>query len=387
MIYDALVVGAGPAGLTFARFLAAKGFRVAVVERERELGVKPCAEGVSSATLSTAEVPRSEVGRFTVREVRRAYVFAPNGRYVPLESKGPAMGYVLDKRAFLRVLAEMAASEGAEVRVLEPAREFVRTGEGFRVRTRTMEVECRLLVGADGCTSTVASSLGLGGPRKIIPTFQYVMTNVRLEDRDATYFYLGRSVAPLGYAWIFPKDGTTANVGIGVQGANPREYLDAFIKRMGEKFSGSSIVGMGGAPLHIGGLLEKVVDDNVILIGEAAGQVIPLTGGGIHSSIAGGKVAASVAAGALESGDLSGRALSKYIELYEEPWGRRIRNSGRALRVFERVSDEDLNQLAEVIDGQDVIDLANGLDPIRVARKLLRHPVLGAKVAAKLLRG
>jgi digeranylgeranylglycerophospholipid reductase len=387
MRYDAVVVGAGPAGLTFARFLASKGFRVAVLERNETLAVKPCGEGISARVPVTAELSRSDVPRFVSREIRGALVVAPNGKGVTITGEGGDMGYVINKRIFLRVLGEYAASAGADIYMKEPVREALRSNGAVKVTARTVEVEASLLVGADGYMSFVAKKFGLESPgeRKVIPTVQYVMANVSTPDPSLTYFYLGNDVAPKGYVWVFPKDGTIANVGIGVQGAAPRAYLDKFIKSHPEMFAKAKILEFQGAAVTISGLLKRITSDNVMLIGEAAGQVIPLTGGGIHTSVAGGKIAAEVAAKALEEGDLSERALSEYRRRYDEYWGRRIRDSLKALHAIEKLSDDELNQLAEILTGEDIVNLANGENVAKVALKLLKHPVFSIKLARALL--
>ncbi len=386
MKYDAVVVGAGPAGLAFARSLSEKGYKVIVVEKEDQLSKKPCGEGISARVLDTARIPRREADRFASRRINGAAIIAPNGKSLVIRQEGE-MGYIVDKRAFLRVMGEYAAAAGAEIRMLEPAREFHRSSEGVKVKTRTLDIEAKILVGADGYLSRVAKTFGLEKPgeRKVIPTVQYVMANVELEDPELTYFYLGSKVAPLGYVWIFPKDGKLANVGIGVQGASPKKYLDKFIREHPEFFSKSTTVEFRAAAVTIGGMLEKIVDERVILIGEAAGQVIPLTGGGIHTSIAGGAIAADTVAKALERDDFSVNLLSEYPAEYNKYWGKKIRDSLKGLKAIEAMSDEELNMLAEILEPEDVVNLANGENVGKVALKLMKHPIFSVKLARKLL--
>ncbi|MEZ0345484.1 MAG: NAD(P)/FAD-dependent oxidoreductase [Infirmifilum sp.] len=386
MKYDTIVIGAGPAGLMFARKLAAAGYRVAVVEKNETLAVKPCGEGISARVLQTAEVSRSDISRFVSRPIKGAVVVAPNGKQVKITEEGE-MGYVIDKRNFLRVLGEYASSSGADIYVKEPVKQAVITDGTVKVTARTLSLEAPLLIGADGYLSFTARNFGLEKPgeRTVIPAIQYVMTNVQVEDPGLTYFYLGNEVAPKGYVWIFPKDGSLANVGIGVQGAAPKNYLDKFIKEHPEIFSKSKIIEFRGAAVTIGGMLEQIVIDHVMLIGEAAGQVIPLTGGGIHTSLAGGKIAAEVAVKALERGDFSAETLSEYVAKYNEYWGKRIRDSLKGLQVIEKLSDDELNQLAEVLSPEDVVNLANGENVVHVATKLLKHPLFSLKIARALL--
>ncbi|RLE61563.1 MAG: hypothetical protein DRJ35_00145 [Thermoprotei archaeon] len=387
MKYDAIVIGAGPAGLAFGRTLAEKGYRVAILEKEDQLSTKPCGEGISARVLETARISQKDVSRFASRIIKGATIIAPNGKQIIIKQEGE-MGYIIDKRNFLRVMAEYAANAGTDIFMREQAKDFERTSSNtIRIKARTIELEAPLLIGADGYLSTVSRKFNLEKPgeRKVIPAIQYVMTNVDVEDPELTYFYIGNNIAPLGYVWIFPKDGTLANVGIGVQGASPRYYLDKFIKEHKEIFSKSKIIEFRGAAVTIGGQLEKIVTDNVMLIGEAAGQVIPLTGGGIHTSIAGGKIAAEIAAEALEKGDLSEKFLAKYKKEYDKYWGKRINDSLKGLKAIENLNDDELNQLAEIFDAEDIINLANGENITKVAMKLLKHPIFSVKIAKILL--
>ncbi len=384
---DTVVVGAGPAALMFARVVAKKGIKVIVFEKEKKLAIKPCGEGISSRVLDTAELPRYTEPYFIDHKVKKAIIYAPNNTAKEISGGGKTLGYIIDKRAFLQVMANYTVDANAEIRIGERVRKVERKEDGYLVYTDKQAVKTRLLVGADGYLSLVARQTGLErmGEREVIPSLQYVMVNVELHDEDATEFYLGSEVAPLGYAWVFPKSEKIANVGIGVRGASAKLYLDKFIKSHPEMFSKSCAVEFGGAAVTISGQLKRIVDDHLILIGEAAGQVIPLTGGGIHASIAGGKIAGEVIVEAFDKEDFSRDFLRRYPLKYSEYWGKRIRDSLRALKVIEKLSDKDLNLLAEVLDSEDVLDLANGENIKRVALKLLKHPILSVKVAKALL--
>lgn len=381
---DVIVVGGGPAGLTAARIIAKKGFTVIVLERERRLGVKPCGEAASKRTIEEAVV--SSTQDFIMQEINCAAIYAPNGQKISIEREA-GEGYIINKTLFLQSLAEKAAERGVHIRVNQPVVHVQRDDACVTVETKEGAWEARLILGADGFASTVARKLGFETPgtRKLIPCIQYNMVNCRLADTQTTEFYLGRKVAPLGYAWIFPKGDGKANVGLGVQGTPARPYLDRFIKDHPSIFAHAEVVGVEAAPVTISGLLEKTIEDRVMLVGEAAGQVIPLTGGGIHSSMVGGTMAGETAAHALDEENLTRGRLMQYPENYNKHWGKRISDSLKALHVLERLSDEDLNELASIIEPQDVLDLANGMDITRVAGKFLRHPMFSLKIAKALL--
>ena len=377
--YDVLIVGGGPAGVGAAKSAASAGLKTLLIEKEPAIAAwKPCGEATSEGTFVTAGLKPEPP--FIVRKAN-AVVFAPNGRSVTINQEG----YAINKTYFLQAVAAQAARAGADIHVREEFLGFEREDKLLKVKTSRAAYRVKILIGADGYHSSVAKAAGIKEKSEPIPTVQYIMANVKLKYPYSVRFYLGNRVAPKGYAWIFPKTDDIAEVGIGVRGGVAKEYLDKFVKEHEDELGEAKIIDYRGAPVPIGGLISDLARDNVLLIGDAAGTVIPFTGAGIHSSLAAGLVAGKVAAEAVESSDYSERMLKKFLELYEEPWGRRIRTSLKAMRMFEKLSDEDLNELATVLDENDVLDLANGLDVKRVGLKLLKHPRLAGKIALSLI--
>ncbi len=376
--WDVIVVGAGPAGSTAAGSSASSGAKTLLIEARSEIKAwKPCGEGVSKATFRTAGI---DPAPGIVSKELSMRVYAPNGRFVEITEKG----YAINKDLFLLELARKAAEQGSEIRVGEPVRRVSCKEDRLLVQTSRDTYITKVVIGADGFNSVVAKSLGMDNRTELIPVYQYRMTGLRI-DATCGHIYLGNELAPGGYAWIFPKSDKIFNVGIGVRSGDPRRYLDKFISERRDIFGSAKILGAAGSAVPIGGLAKEIVNDGIILIGDAAGTVIPFTGGGIHSSIAAGKIAGEVAAEAVSEGSTSKRRLSRFIEGYRDPWIKRIRDSLKALRVFEGLSDNDLNTLAEVLSEEDVVNLANGINITKTAKKLLSHPVLSIKVARKLL--
>ncbi len=99
-----------------------------------------------------------------------------------------------------------------------------------------------------------------------------------------------------------------------------------------------------------------------------------------------GRIAGRVAAEAIQENNLNEKKLSQYVVEFNEIWGERIGKSLKALRVIEQLSDNELNIMADVLKGRDILDIANGFDLERVAKVLLKHPILAMKVAKALMR-
>jgi digeranylgeranylglycerophospholipid reductase len=119
------------------------------------------------------------------------------------------------------------------------------------------------------------------------------------------------------------------------------------------------------------------VDDGVILCGDAAGQLIPMTGAGIHSGVEAGKMAGDTAARAVQEGDVSATRLSEYERHFEEYWGKRIKDSRRVLEMLDKFSDENLNTFAKVVIHEDVINLANGTAITRTLTRIVAKAPIG----------
>lgn len=378
--YDVIVVGAGPAGVPAAIKAAEKGVKTLLIERnETIMAKKPCGEATSMGTFKDLGIDPKP---YIVLHKVIPRVVAPNGKYFDIDV---AETYSINKTMYLQELALKAAEMGAHIRVREPVTAVSRDGDVMKVKTKNGVYRCRVVIGADGYHSIVAKSMGVRERSEPIPTVIYLMANVRLEDPDIAYFYLGSEVAPKGYAWIFPKSDKVAEVGIGVRGGNAKDYLDKFVKMHRDELGDAQVIDYRGAPVPIGGLISKPYGDGYILVGDAAGTVMPLTGAGMHPSGVAGLVAGETAAEAVLSGDTSEKALGRWVEKYEDPWGKKIRRSLKAMRFLENLSDDDLNKLADVLNPDDIVKIANGEDVLGVVRRLLKAPGIAYRLAKAIV--
>src|SRR2546422_5945136 len=382
--YDVAVIGAGPAGVMAAWTAEKQGAHTVLLERETAAGRKPCAEGVLSEALDDAEVsPQRE---FAAHRITGAYLYPPDEKK---RVRVGGDGYILDKPAFLTSLSERAGAAGAEV-VYGARVESVSRDDGLvRVEGRrdaqTFFLRAKVVVGCDGTGSILARQFFPRRNYPVIAAFQYDMIKCQLEDEATLEIFIGHKKAPAGYIWIFPKGKGTANVGIGLKGSGAKSLLDRFIQEHPGVFGNAKIERSQAAPVPVGGEIEDYVTDNMMLCGDAAGQVIPLTGAGIHTSIVSGKIAGEVAGKAAREGDVGSKRLSAYKERFEALWGEKISNSLRALESFERFSDEELNIIADFLEGQDLVDMAHGFRPSRAVGLMVRHPILAMKVAHQLM--
>jgi digeranylgeranylglycerophospholipid reductase len=365
---DVLVVGAGPGGSMAARTAAENGVDVIFIEEHPVAGTPVyCAEGLSIGGIVDGGL--EAVPPYVSQQITKARIVAPNGNTVDLTSDDWT-GYTLNREVFDRTLAENAEKAGAKLMTNTRATGVIMDGRrvvGVKAvhEGETVEFIAKVVVGADGHWSIIRRSAGLDRYfRDYVTCAQYRLGGLDLEDPSVNEFWMGEKYAPGGYAWVFPKSRDVANVGLGVRVKHtkpPIEYLKDFIAQ-DLRFRNAKILSKGGGICPVSGTLERIVADGLMLVGDAAGQLIPMTGAGVHSAIEAGKMAGRVAAEAVKEGDVSARRLSAYSVEFDKYWGKRIRDSGRVVDMLDKFSDDDLNTLSEVINNEDVLALANGIN-------------------------
>src|SRR2546427_7431499 len=384
--YDVAVIGAGPAGVMAAWKSAESHARTVLIEREGSPGKKVCAEGVLADVLTDAEVKPSP--EFVANEISGAFLYAPDEAQ---RVKAGGEGYVLDRPACLSVLAKLAEGAGEEVRYSTTVESSERQDGTVEIKGKQdgehASVRARIVIGFDGSGSILARKYFPRKNYQAITALQYSMTGCEVEDESKLEIYVGHEKAPAGYIWVFPKGKGDASVGIGVNGAGAKMLLDTFIEKHPRAFGSAKIERTLAAPVPVGGEVESYVADNMMLCGDAAGQVIPLTEAGIHTGLVAGKIAGEEAAIATLGGNASAENLRRYRDRFDKLWGQRISNSLRALDSFERFSDHELNIITGLLEGQDLVEMANGFSPTKAVALMARHPLLAMKVAYQLLTG
>jgi digeranylgeranylglycerophospholipid reductase len=183
---------------------------------------------------------------------------------------------------------------------------------------------------------------------------QFLVQDQGIDD-EYCEFYLGNDIAPGGYVWAFPKGEKLANVGIGLQGSRsgpgaPMRLLREFLKKSMPQGKIVEIM-VGGVP--VSGPIESTTSDGVMLIGDAARQSDPITGGGIINGMKAGIMAGEVAAGAISEGDTSRASLGPYEDMWRETIGKQISRNYDLKEFFVNLSDNDLNDLVGSLEGED----------------------------------
>lgn len=352
--YDIIVVGAGPAGSTVARFAAAAGADVLLLEKDREIGIPVrCAEGVGDEGLRMVVDVQP---RWIAQKIAGAYLYSPSGLRV--RAATGQIGYVLNRKIFDYDLAKIAADQGAKVLTKAYVYGLLQkngTVQGVKVSHLGTghQIRAKIIIGADGVESRVGRWAGLRTHTRMHDMetcAQVTATDVDIEE-DHCHFYFGQQVAPGGYAWVFPKGNGKANVGLGISGdyakdKSPFEYLQSFLK---EHFPKVSLLTMVAGGVPCAATLRNIVTNGLMLVGDAAHQANPISGGGIVSGMIAAKFAGQIAAQAVKDRDVSEKRLSEYVKLWNKSEGSVHRRMYRVKEAVYKLSDEDLDKTAEIL--------------------------------------
>lgn len=330
--YDVIVVGGGPAGSTAARIIAESGFRVVLIERAGPGRNKACAGGI---TIRTFEKLNLDFHDFARREISGVRVCSPDNSIIE-HDYGRTAGITVYREEFDAFLLALAMNAGCEVLTNTTVKDFSRKDSSAQIlfeKNNVIEkISGKIIIAADGVFSTISKKAGLDSYEKNHTGIcaQYEM-EMKEEDIERLFgnkieLYFGESFAPCGYGWIFPKrHGVTVGVGVPWPKKKKKmgEYLDTFVEKhyvASRKLKNARIIGKTGGAVPIKGVRGNTYSDNLLVVGDAAGQVSPLTAEGIYYSMVSARIAAKTAIEAVSENDLSG----KYLEDYENEWKKEI---------------------------------------------------------------
>ena len=392
--YDVVVVGAGPAGSSAARYAAMRGCNTLMVEKRQEIGSPVrCGEGVARHFLDDCAIPFEN--KWVAQEVKGAKIISPCGNVLKIDEKhaGNEVGIVLERDAFDKACAKLAAKAGAEIWVKTTAVGLLRdNGRVTGVRVKRLEeefnIEAGCVVAADGYESQVGRWAGMKTLMKagdITGTLQYRLTNIDPDPDFPHYceFFLG-TCAPAGYIWVFPKDECTANVGLGISldrlknKMDLKMYLDAFCKK-DPRMKRAQFLDMVTGGVSTCPPVKETVRDGIAMVGDAARHIDPITGGGIGNGCLAGMILGKVLADIRERG---GTYSKEDLQPYEKGWRAELEETlyrnWMAKNKLVTLTDEDFDKIIDTLSSAGIEKLS-----VHAMLKVIkeRHPDLVSKFA------
>ena len=351
-LYDVAVIGGGPVGSQVAYKLAGMGYQTIVLEKKEKLTAPVCCTGiVSRECVETFSISDSVIHRWA----NGARLFSPASKPIHVRRDTPQVA-ILNRPAFNALWADRAQSAGVEYRTASEVRSIKQSKKTALVdvvhRGEHLTMQARVVVLATGFGSWLVDTLGLEGAGDFV---MGVQAEVETDKIDEVEVYFGSKIAPSFFAWLVPTVKGRALVGL-LSRRNPPAYLRSLLFRLvaeGKIVSEDVPFTYGGVPLRS---LPKTYGDRVIVVGTTAGQVKPLTGGGIYFGLLCADIAANILNRCLSIDDLSADRLASYQRIWKRRLGRELRTGYWARRVFEKLGDRQLDHLFGLMESSGLID-------------------------------
>ena len=355
--FDVVVVGGGPAGSSAAHMAAKNGCAVALIEKEKEI-----AETVRTSGVTWI----SDIKKFGIPEECynpiKKFSFCSPKNSVKISGE-IAKAAVLDVRKTYRFLANRAKTSGSELFTSTNVTEVLKddtgkcTGVIAKSDGKQIQFNSKVVIDASGFVSVIAKELGYVTQwKKFGAGAEFEVKTEKLE-HDNWWLMVGQEYSPAGYAWIFPTSKDTARIGVGI--GKPDSDVDPTVRlnELLEKKLGpiKDLGNIEKIEFHYGlipndGVSRKTVYDNLILVGDSAGQANPLVLEGIRYAIRFGEVAGQVAADAIKNGDTTEMSLSPYEKEWKRAIESKINSAGKVQNRWVGLTDDEWDKELSIIE-------------------------------------
>jgi digeranylgeranylglycerophospholipid reductase len=352
-LYDIIIIGAGPCGSHTAQRLSHLGYRVLVVEKNEQPGDDICCTGIISQECLRAFALDSSL---VLRQASSAKLLSPSGKCLRLYQKGPVSA-IVDRVRLDTSLAEQAQEAGADylfgAKAMDilPGQDAVEVRVNGRYKETTLKAEAAII--SSGFGTKLPGKLGLGEIKQFVVGAQ---AEVDINGLDEVEVYLDKSLAPGGFAWLVP---TTD--GKGLAGLLTRHQVDSHLNNLLDTLSGQGKIASSDVPGSYGLIplrpLPKTYTNRVLVVGEAAGQVKPTTGGGIYYGLLCANIATDVLHQTFGAGDFSAAALSAYQKKWRARLNRELTIDYWARTFLTKLDNKYIDYLFQLASKKGVPEL------------------------------
>lgn len=396
--YDLVVVGGGPAGSSAAFTAAKNGIKVALIEKENSIAETVRTSGVTwIQNIKEFGIPDD-----CFNPIRNFSFCSPNNEVTISDSVPRAA--VLDVRKTYRWLAVQAEKEGVDIFVKTNINEVLKNDDGDIVGVSGVGVNgkitfhSKVVIDASGFPSTVCKAMGFVSQWERFGAGAEYEVEAENVDSESWWLMVGQQYSPAGYAWIFPLGKNVVRIGVGV--GKPESNVDPTqrLKELMDKKIGpiKKLGKITPIEFHYGlipndGLSRKTVFNNLILVGDSAGQANPLVLEGIRYAIRFGRVAGRVASDAIKTGKTDEKALYPYEENWRKEIESKINSAGKVQDRWIGLTDEEWDKELDIIkelkpeEFLDFIKADFGLS--NMIKLATHHPKLAVRQLFNLVKG
>jgi len=396
--YDLVVVGGGPAGSSSAWAAAKKGIKVALIEKEGSIAETVRTSGVTwIQNINEFGIPED-----CYNKIKNFSFCSPNNEVTISDSKPRAA--VLDVRKTYRWLATQSENEGVNIFVKTNINQVIKNEKGdiIGVKGRNPEGEIlfhsKVVIDASGFQSTVSKAMGVVTQWKRFGAGAEWEVKAENVDQDTWWLMVGQQYSPAGYAWVFPLGNNIVRIGVGVgkpeSDVDPTQRLEELMeKKLGpiKKLGKITPIEFHYGLIPNDGLSRKTVFNNLILVGDVAGQANPLVLEGIRYAIRFGRVAGNVAADAIKSKKTDESVLLSYEDNWRKEIESKINSASKVQDRWIGLSDVEWDKELDIIKelkSDEFLDFIKADFGLSYMLKLaMNHPKLAVRQLFNLVKG
>ncbi len=364
--HEIVVVGGGPAGLLSAKAAAELDNDVLLLESKDKIGQYEHCAGLLSIEglrkLGLVNLPKDIVQN---NDIIGAKLYSPSGKEINV-SKNSTTACVVDRAKFNMYLSTLAEKKGVKIQTSSKVQNVSRKEDSLVLKLGKQKsfssISSRVAILAEGRFPSLNKQLGLPYPPrdKIVFSSMYIMSGVEDINPKLVELYQDKIYAPGFFSWIIPIDETTAKVGLGSRHRPAFEYLDNFIKKhpiaKGKLQKAKMEKKMSGA-IPLGSFIRKSYAKGVMVIGDAASQTKPTTGGGVILGGIAAQIAGKVASDAIEANNVSARFLSRYEKVWRKELKRNLTIMKHVRFYLNSLSTKEVETLFRLVDNPKIKDL------------------------------
>jgi digeranylgeranylglycerophospholipid reductase len=373
--YDTVVVGGGPIGGYVAGKIAEKKYKVIIFEKNKQIGTPVnCAGLVSPRVFDFLDIQKEGVIQNTLKG---ANIHSPSGDILKIGGNR-IHAYAIDRTKFDNEIIRKSKEKGVQVFLENNVLSAQKIGEHIEITTsQKQEVKTKLVIGADGPYSKIRDRFILPEPKEFLRGIGAEITNTNL-DPEFVEIFVGEKIAPGFFAWIIPTNdkGTKARIGLCISQnikESPKFYFQNFLKNKNSSnlFKNIKIEKYIGGVIPLG-FLKKTYASNVLVVGDAAAQVKPTSGGGIYTGLLSANHCAKVALDALQKNNFSSQFLKKYHKLWYADLGMELFLGMKFRKIFKNLSDNQMDKYIKKFQDPKISEIISEYGDIDYPSKLVK---------------